>query len=76
MTATQHLFFSALRPDECVELRILGKQTRGSASFPVRPDWERPGCLIELQRVSRRDLDGHSLGKHWDLSPILKGLFT
>jgi hypothetical protein len=52
------------------------KQARGSASFPVRPDWERPECLIELQRVSRRDLDGHSLGKHWDLSPILEGLFT
>lgn len=52
------------------------KQARGSASFPVRPDWERPECLIELQRVSRRDMDGHSLGKHWDLSPILEGLFT
>lgn len=52
------------------------KQARGSASFPIRPDWERPECLIELHRVSRRDLDGHSLGKHWDLSPILKGLFT
>lgn len=50
------------------------RRPRGSASFPVAPDWERPECLIELHRVSRRDLDGHALGKHWDLSPILEGL--
>lgn len=47
------------------------KQSRGSASFPVVPDWDRPVFLVELHRVTRRDSDGNSLGKHWDLSRVL-----
>lgn len=52
------------------------KQARGSASFPIRPDWDRPSCLIELYRKTRTDSAGYSLGKHWDLSPILEGLIS
>jgi hypothetical protein len=46
------------------------KQARGSASVPVVPAYERPVFLVELQRVTRTGPDGHSLGKHWDLSPV------
>lgn len=41
----------------------------GSGSFSLQDEF-RPGCFIELHRVDRKDLDGNSLGKHWDLSPV------
>lgn len=42
----------------------------GSASFALVPDSARPGAFIELARVDRKDPDGHSLGRHWDLSRL------
>lgn len=45
----------------------------GSGSFPLVPDSARPACFIELERVQRRDFMGHSLGKHWDLTPLFAG---
>lgn len=45
----------------------------GSGSFPLVPDSARPGAYIELARVERLDPDGHSLGRHWDLSRLFGG---
>lgn len=45
------------------------RQKRGSGSFTLE-DHDRPRNFVELDKVDRKDFAGHSLGRHWDLSPL------
>lgn len=51
MTATQHLFFPALRPDECVELRILGVPTPYGGTNTVSGYFDAPE---ELEKAAAK----------------------